>query len=73
MIAAIGKQLKQSVKVFHSLILYRRLPFSHTLARVSTNIERPTFVVKPVDSVDTRALVVSSQDEEVFGIFDLVS
>lgn len=26
MMAAIGKQLKQSVKVFQSLILYRRLP-----------------------------------------------
>ena len=26
MIAAMGKQLKQSVKVFHNLILYRRLP-----------------------------------------------
>lgn len=26
MIAAIGRQLKQSVKVFHSLMLYRRLP-----------------------------------------------
>jgi len=24
--AATGKQLKQSVKVFHSLMLYRRLP-----------------------------------------------
>lgn len=24
--AAIGRQLKQSVKIFHSLILYRRLP-----------------------------------------------
>lgn len=26
MIAAMGKQLKQSVKVFHSLMLYRLLP-----------------------------------------------
>lgn len=26
MTAAIGRQLKQSVKVFHNLILYRRLP-----------------------------------------------
>jgi len=24
--AAMGRQLKQSVKVFHSLMLYRRLP-----------------------------------------------
>ena len=26
MIAAIGRQLKQSVNVFHSFMLYRRLP-----------------------------------------------
>ena len=26
MMAAIGRQLKQSVNVFHSLMLYRRLP-----------------------------------------------
>ena len=28
-IAAIGKQLKQSVKVFHSLMLYRLLPVKY--------------------------------------------
>lgn len=31
-----------------------------------------TFVVKPVDSVDRGTLVVSSQDEKVLGVFDLV-
>ena len=34
MIATIGRQLKQSVNVFHSLILYRRLP---TRARIHTH------------------------------------
>jgi hypothetical protein len=33
---------------------------------------RLTFVVKAVYPVDTRALVVSSQNKEVFGVFDLV-
>ena len=32
-----------------------------------------TFVVEAVDAVYTRALVVSPQNEEVFGVFDLVS
>ena len=36
MMAAIGRQLKQSVNVFHSLILYRRLPASP----ISTQRER---------------------------------
>ena len=31
MMAAIGRQLKQSVNVFHSLMLYLRLPWSHQL------------------------------------------
>lgn len=33
---------------------------------------RLTFVIKAVYPVDTRAFVVSSQNEEVFGVFDLV-
>lgn len=31
-----------------------------------------TFVVKAVYPIDTRTLVISSQNEEVFGVFDLV-
>jgi len=31
------------------------------------------FVVKSIDSVDGGALVVAAEDEEVFGVFDLVS
>jgi hypothetical protein len=77
MMAAIGKQLKQSVKVFHSLILYRRLPNRCThVSRTKTTErinEQLTFVVKAVDTVDTCAFVVSSQNEEVFRVLDLVS
>lgn len=35
MIAAIGRQLKQSVNVFHSLMLNRRLPGNESKVRVS--------------------------------------
>lgn len=31
-----------------------------------------TFVVEPVDSVNTRTFMVPSEDEKVFGIFDFV-
>ena len=34
-IAAIGRQLKQSVKVFHSLMLYRRLPAEDNMFHIS--------------------------------------
>ena len=42
MIAAIGKQLKQSVKVFHSLMLYLRLPRESgvDMSHFSTHIRR---------------------------------
>lgn len=33
---------------------------------------RRTFVIKPVYPVDTGTLVVASQDEEIFGVFDLI-
>lgn len=36
MIAAIGKQLKQSVNVFHSLMLYRRLPMVRCVSDTAT-------------------------------------
>ena len=75
MMAAIGRQLKQSVNVFHSLILYRRLP--RVRIRVSIfhgkeKVRLHTFVVKPVYSVDTSTFVVSTKDKKVFGVFDLV-
>ena len=79
MIAAMGRQLKQSVNVFQSLILYRRLPRRtqhvnlRTLARVRpTRGQERTFVVKAVNSVDGGALMVAAKDEKVFGVLDLV-
>jgi hypothetical protein len=75
MMAAIGKQLKQSVNVFHSLMLYLRLPkeqFRNEYTLVWSEDGGLTFVVKAVYPIDTRTLVVSSQNKEVFGVFDLV-
>ena len=40
--AAIGKQLKQSVKVFHSLMLYRLLPaiMEHYIISGTQNVSK---------------------------------
>jgi hypothetical protein len=77
--AAIGKQLKQSVNVFQSLILYRLLPVTSWMLEPNLSIANTrligllTFIIKSIDTVYASAFVVSSQNEEVFGIFDLVS
>lgn len=81
MMAAIGRQLKQSVNVFHNLMLYRRLP-AWSVQGVSTPGQQGsgrerrgsgrTLVVKAVNPVDRRALVVAAEDEKVLGVFDLV-
>ena len=87
MMAAIGRQLKQSVKVFHSLMLYRRLPsakkkkkktavkviLSFNEGKMVKAAARRTLIVEAVNPVDTRALVIPSQNEKVFRVFDLVS
>lgn len=47
--AAIGKQLKQSVKVFHSLMLYLLLPreiFQYTSAHFEFKIENYKAIMK---------------------------
>jgi hypothetical protein len=75
MIAAIGKQLKQSVNVFQSLMLYRRLPVHAISQDHPENRERDdalTLVVKPVNSVNARTFMIASQYKEIFGVFDLV-
>jgi hypothetical protein len=73
--AATGKQLKQSMKVLHNLILYLRLPAkkhrNHLIRRENVGPKR-TFVIKAVHSADTRAFMVPSQDEEVVRVFDLI-
>jgi hypothetical protein len=67
--AAIGKQLKQSVKVFQSLILYRLLPIGMKVIRIflhwviwskAWGASLLTFVIKSIDTVDASALVVAS-------------
>jgi hypothetical protein len=70
--AAIGKQLKQSVKVFQSLMLYRLLPKVRmkvfgirTLIELGLFGQSPepsllTFVIKSIDTIDASALVVTS-------------
>lgn len=61
--AATGRQLKQSMKVFHSLMLYRLLP---------KIISFVTFVIKAINSVDWGAFVISSKQEKVSWILDFV-
>ncbi len=89
--AATGKQLKQSVKVFHSLMLYRRLPEEMKNQRIiNKNYEMCkwkgvisgkvvvrdqillTLIIEAIYTVDRGALVVATQQEEVFRIFDFV-
>ena len=76
MMAAMGRQLKQSVNVFHSLILYLRLPYTnqYKFGEQSRRGEREwdTFIVKSVDPVDACTFMVSSKNKEVFGVFDFV-
>lgn len=75
MMAAIGRQLKQSVNVFHNLMLYRRLPMPTNIFSVTWTTKTTTshtLIVKTVYPVDAGTLVISSQDEEVFGVFDLI-
>lgn len=61
--AATGRQLKQSMNVFQSLILYRLLPKLKNFF---------TFVIKSVNSVDRGTLMVSSQQEKVPRVLYLV-
>jgi hypothetical protein len=56
-------KLKTSEKVFQSFRLYFRLP------KFSIKI---TFVIKSVNSIYRRALMVSSEKEEVFGVLYFV-
>lgn len=62
--AATGRQLKQSMKVFQSLMLYRLLP---------EIIVKFTFVIKSVNSIDWRAFVIASQKKKVPWILNFIS
>lgn len=82
MIAAIGRQLKQSVNVFHSLMLYRLLPriIKQKKSGKKQNKEEEkvkkkdklAFIVEAIDSIDASALVVTTKQEEIFRILDFV-
>jgi len=80
-IAATGKQLKQSVNVFHNLILYRRLPETEARNQYSLVVHNPnmknslklTFIVETIYPVDWCTFMVASQKEKVFWVLDLVS
>ncbi len=67
--AAMGRQLKQSVKVFHNLMLYRRLPkinieskvhLQFTTTYIRLKLDLLTLIVETINSVDRRAFVISS-------------
>lgn len=74
--AATGRQLKQSVKVFHNRMLYLLLPNwgkgNHGNQTPTQHVIGLTFVVKPVYPVYTGTLVISPQQEEVLRVLDLV-
>jgi hypothetical protein len=70
--AATGRQLKVSVKVFHSLMLYLRLPVVR-VREVGRERGSLTLVIEAVDAIDRGTLVVATEDEEVLGVLDLVS
>lgn len=75
-----GRQLKQSVKVFHNLMLNLRLPgernqkiFSElNCTCVNLSLLVLTFVVEPIDAVDGSTLMVAPEQEKVLWVFDLV-
>lgn len=81
MTAAIGRQLKQSVNVFHNLMLYRRLPIHTCKFSIPPKMDVCvgkrngilTLVIKAVYTIDAGRFMVSTQNEKVLGILDLVS
>jgi hypothetical protein len=102
-----GRQFSVSVKVFHNLMLYLRLPDKEvftstkkgqtrlrkgtvdcwerhnrsilacvdhviiTIALGRRGAALLTFIVKPVDTIDGGALVVSAENKKVLWVFDL--
>lgn len=85
--AATGKQLKQSVKVFHSLMLYRRLPTNEGgEMRIKRTVKNAylcflsvnrlcalTLIIETVDTINRGAFMVATQQEKVLWVFNLVS
>lgn len=86
--AATGKQLKQSVKVFHNLMLYRRLP-TQNKKKIKKKIMQDlklqiclgflleasfvlTLIIKAIDSINRGAFMVATQQEKVLWVFNLI-
>lgn len=68
--AATGRQLKQSVKVFHSFMLYLLLPTNHfSFYNIPHLI---TLIIEPVYPINRRRLMVSPQQEKVLRILYLI-
>ena len=65
-IAASGRQLKQSVNVFQSL--FRMISSRSRRTKYLDIIPTFTFVIEAVDSVDGGALVIASKKKEVLWV-----
>lgn len=84
--AATGKQLKQSVKVFHNLMLYRRLPAPQkNKIKLMQDLKLQiclgflleasfvlTLIIKAIDSINRGAFMVATQQEKVLWVFNLI-
>ena len=62
-----------SVRVRHASAAAQRACASADEGKRRQGTWAPHLVVEAVDAVDRRALVVATQQEEVFGVLDLVS
>ena len=73
--AAIGKQLKQSVKIFQSFILYRRLPIGgeNEIRYTKNNNKKLTFIIKSIYTIDTCTFMITTKNKKVFRVFNFVS
>lgn len=75
--AATGRQLKQSVNVFHKRMLYLRLPehvkeAKECQLRLCNNTQSLTLIVKAVYPVNAGTLMIASEQKEVFRVLDFV-
>lgn len=80
--AATGRQLKQSVNVFHNLMLYLLLPVA--IRRTKTLDERGirachmigrrvlTLVIEAINTIDGSAFVIASQEEKVLRVLNFI-
>ena len=65
-----GSYQNTSQNVLHTFTLYLLLPFKFNCYKL---FKEKTFVEEPIDSVYGLALVVSSEQEEVIGVFHFIS